>query len=66
MGDDQGFTRLIAATEAYTMEGWDWSVLEGRYVETTPPWDFQAEVTALLPTARTLLDKPARFIRTAL
>lgn len=56
MGDDQEFARLIAATEAYTMEGWDWSALEGRYVETAPPWDFRAEVTALLPAARTLLD----------
>jgi SAM-dependent methyltransferase len=56
MDDDQEFTHFIAATEAYTMEGWDWSALKGRYVETPPPWDFQAEVKALLPAASTLLD----------
>lgn len=56
MSDDQEFTRLVAATEAYTMEGWDWSSLAGRYSEMPPPWDYQAEVAALLPAARTLLD----------
>jgi SAM-dependent methyltransferase len=56
MSDDQEFTRLIAAAETYTMEGWDWSALEGRYAETPPPWDFRAEVIARLSAARTLLD----------
>lgn len=56
MRDDQEFMRLIAAAEASTMEGWDWSLLADRYNETPPPWDYQAEVAALLPAARTLLD----------
>ncbi len=56
MTTDPEFERLIAAAEAYTMEGWDWSALEGRYVEAGPPWDYRAEVTALLSTAQTLLD----------
>lgn len=56
MSDHQDFTRLLAAAEAYMMEGWDWSALTGRYVETPPPWDYQAEVSAQLPTARTMLD----------
>lgn len=56
MPTDPEFERLIAAAEAYTMEGWDWSTLAGRYVETGPPWDYRAEVTALLSTAHTLLD----------
>jgi len=56
MTTDLEFERLIAVAEAYTMKGWDWSALEGRYVETEPPWDYRAEVTALLPTACTLLD----------
>lgn len=53
---DPEFEQLIAAAEAYTMEGWGWSALKGRYVETRPPWDYRAEVTALLSTAHTLLD----------
>lgn len=56
MKTDLEFERLIAAAEAYTMAGWDWSALEGRYAEAAPPWDYRAEVTALLPTAATLLD----------
>lgn len=56
MTADPEFERLIAAAEAYTMEGWDWSALEGRYVEAGPPWDYREEVAALLPAAHTLLD----------
>lgn len=56
MTTDPEFEQLLAAAEAYTMEGWDWSALDGRYVEAGPLWDYRAEVTALLPTAHTLLD----------
>ena len=56
MTTDPEFERLLAAAEAYTMEGWDWNALEDRYVEAGPPWDYRAEVTALLPTAHALLD----------
>lgn len=56
MRDDTEGMRLVADAEAYTMEGWDWSSLADRYREAPPPWDYQAEVAALLPAARTLLD----------
>lgn len=53
---DPEFEQLLAAAEAYTMEGWDWSALEDCYVEAGPPWDYRAEVTALLPTTHVRLD----------
>jgi SAM-dependent methyltransferase len=53
---DEAFDQLVAAAEAYRMEGWDWSALVGRYGETPPPWDYRTEVVAALPQARTLLD----------
>ncbi|GAB4442107.1 MAG: class I SAM-dependent methyltransferase [Chloroflexi bacterium OHK40] len=56
MTSDPEFERLVSAVEAYTMEGWDWSALEGRYTEADPPWNYRAAVTAQLPAAHTLLD----------
>jgi hypothetical protein len=45
---DEAFDQLVAAAEAYRMEGWDWSALVGRYGETPPPWDYRTEVVAAL------------------
>lgn len=56
MNDDISFDQLVAAATAFTMEGWDWSALDGRYLETPPPWDYRALVRAALPHAQTLLD----------
>jgi SAM-dependent methyltransferase len=56
MHDDLNFAHLIAAAETYVLAGWDWSALEGCYVETLPPWDYRAEVLRRLPAAHTLLD----------
>ena len=56
MPADEEFDRLAAAAEAFTMAGWDWSALSGRYGETPPPWDERTEVQVALPPARTLLD----------
>jgi SAM-dependent methyltransferase len=53
---DEEFDPLLAAASAYRMEGWDWSALAGRYVETPPPWDYRARVVAMLPQARALVD----------
>jgi hypothetical protein len=33
------FERLVAEAEAQQMSGWDWSHVEGRYIETEPPWN---------------------------
>lgn len=56
MTDDLNVARLIAAAETYVMAGWDWSALDGRYVDTPPLWDYRAEVMLRFPAARTLLD----------
>lgn len=37
-------------------QGWDFSYLDGRYHEETPPWSYDDRVRALLPGAASLLD----------
>lgn len=37
-------------------QGWDFSYLQGRYHEETPPWSYEKRVRALLPGAASLLD----------
>lgn len=53
---DDRFERLIAEAEAQQMSGWDWSCVEGRYIEAQPPWDYREQVRARLQPNRTLLD----------
>jgi len=38
------------------MSGWDWSHVEGRYIEADPPWDYRNEVRAYLQMNQSLLD----------
>ena len=50
------FERLINEAEAQQMSGWDWSHVQGRYVETEPPWNYREQVRACLHTEHSLLD----------
>ena len=50
------FERLINEAEAQQMSGWDWSHVQGRYVETEPPWNYREQVRAYLHTEHSLLD----------
>jgi len=50
------FEALIAAAEREPFEGWDFSHLEGRLVETPPPFDYLAAVRARTPGAGAMLD----------
>jgi SAM-dependent methyltransferase len=50
------FERLIAEAESQRMSGWDWSYVEGRYVEAEPPWNYCEQVRAHLKPAHSLLD----------
>lgn len=38
------------------MQGWDFSVLDGRLESDNPPWDFEADCLGRLRTARRVLD----------
>jgi hypothetical protein len=55
----QAFEALIADAERRTFEGWDFSHLDGRMVETAPPFDYLAEVRRRLPGVAGLLDLKA-------
>jgi SAM-dependent methyltransferase len=50
------FEALIAAAELEPFEGWDFSHLEGRLVESPPPFDYLAAVRARMPGAGAMLD----------
>jgi SAM-dependent methyltransferase len=50
------FESLIAEAEAQQMSGWDWSYVEGRYIEAQPPWDYREQVRAHLLPNLSLLD----------
>jgi SAM-dependent methyltransferase len=50
------FDRLVAEAEAASFSGWDFSWLEGRWDESSPPWDYDQRVLAALPGVQSLLD----------
>ena len=50
------FEELIAEGESRPFEGWDFSYLHGRLVESSTPWDYRQVVSEHLPKARSLLD----------
>jgi SAM-dependent methyltransferase len=50
------FERLIAEAEAQQMSGWDWGCVEGRYIESEPPWNYREQVRAHLQPNLSLLD----------
>lgn len=54
--DDHSLLAAWRREEQQPFEGWDFSYLEGRYVEEQPPWSYDALVRALLPGADSLLD----------
>ncbi len=52
-------SNLIAAwkrEERIPFSGWDFSCLEGRIFEESPPWDYLAQAAALLDTSRAVLE----------
>ena len=49
------FERLIAEAQSHKFSGWDFSWLEGRMIEESPPWDYRQEVTREFPGVRSLL-----------
>jgi SAM-dependent methyltransferase len=46
----------VAEAEAQQMSGWDWSFVEGRYIEAAPPWNYREHVRAYLLSTHSLLD----------
>ena len=50
------FERLLTEAEAQQMSGWDWSFVEGRYIEAEPPWSYREQVHRYLPSTQRLLD----------
>jgi SAM-dependent methyltransferase len=50
------FDRLVAEAEAASFAGWDFSWLEGRWIDSPPPWDYRQRVLAALPGVQSLLD----------
>jgi SAM-dependent methyltransferase len=45
-----------ALAAAAKRSGWDFSWLQGRWIDEPPPWDYRQRVTAALAHARSLLD----------
>ena len=54
--DSDGFERLIAEAQSHRFSEWDFSWLEDRLIERSPPWDYKKEVEKELLNVRTLLD----------
>lgn len=50
------FDRLVAEAEGANFSGWDFSWLEGRWIDEPPPWDYDQRVCAALVGAQSLLD----------
>jgi SAM-dependent methyltransferase len=50
------FERLIAEAESQPFSGWDFSFLNGRYLEGRFSWDFAQELHGLVQHARSMLD----------
>jgi len=54
--DPDRFERLIAEAQSHGFSGWDFSWLQDRLVEESPPWDYKQEVVRELPGLKSLLD----------
>ncbi len=50
------FDRLIAEANKAHFSGWDFSYLDGRWLEEPPTWDYRQLVTERISAARSLLD----------
>lgn len=50
------FETLVAEAQAAGFAGWDFSWLEGRWVEGPTPWDYREQVRARLTVVQSLLD----------
>lgn len=50
------FETLVSKAQAAAFAGWDFSWLDGRWIEGEIPWDYRARVIARLAGARSLLD----------
>ncbi|MEW2546040.1 class I SAM-dependent methyltransferase [Streptomyces sp. NPDC047002] len=55
-GDPRGFDELVAEAAAVSVEGWDFSWLDGRATEERPPWGYARTVAARMARARAALD----------
>jgi SAM-dependent methyltransferase len=52
----KSFEDLVSEAEDWEMQGWDFSSLKGRWVESSTPWSYRAKVLALLRHSESLLD----------
>jgi len=52
----KSFEELIADAQQWSLHGWDFSELKGRWQEQEPPWDYRDLVLNLIPKATQLLD----------
>ncbi|HYB45671.1 MAG TPA: hypothetical protein VEC92_04035 [Nitrososphaerales archaeon] len=50
------FNRLIEEAEKRPFSGWDFSYIDGRYVEGKPSWDFAGEARRMVQRSRSMLD----------
>jgi SAM-dependent methyltransferase len=50
------FDEFLADAERFDLEGWDFSALSDRWVESPPPWDYRESVLDRLDGAQSLLD----------
>ena len=50
------FDEIIAEADKTLLEGWDFSFLEGRWVEETTPWDLRKRIQLFLPEVTAMLD----------
>jgi SAM-dependent methyltransferase len=50
------YQQLVDEALAACMEGWDWSVFDGRYTEQRPSWDYRDIARRYLSRATTVLD----------
>ncbi|MFD6418501.1 methyltransferase domain-containing protein [Streptomyces sp. NPDC060194] len=50
------FDDLVAEADAASVDGWDFSWLDGRATEERPSWGYQRSLAERLPAARALLD----------
>lgn len=52
----RSFEELVAEAAAVSVDGWDFSWLDGRATEQRPSWGYQRQMAARLATARAALD----------
>lgn len=53
---DEGFEKLIAEARAQRFSGWDFSFLEGRYIEGKTTWDYTEMLRRKVRAAKSYLD----------